>query len=149
MWEKKSLERGFRCSPWLELTTRDRVLYTLQIKIREVNLLFFFFNIELLSIECILDIPFRITYHWLAFLQRKILFKITKFRNYSKIFRKLNIKEKNARILLFSYNFDKLEYCLKKIEIYFALNDDIYQLFSHLCLLFINASLLPSIDTNN
>lgn len=59
------------------------------------------------------------------------------------------IKKKNARILLFSYNFDKLQYCLKKIEIYFALNDDIYQLFSHLCLLFINASLLPSIDTNN
>lgn len=39
-------------------------IYTLQIKIREVNLLLlFFFNIELLSIECILDIPFRITYH--------------------------------------------------------------------------------------
>lgn len=43
--------------------TRSCTIYSIQIKIREVNLLLFFFNIELLSIECILDIPFRIIYH--------------------------------------------------------------------------------------
>lgn len=61
MRKKEPGKRISMLSARLELTTRDRIFYKVK-KIREF-IIIFFFNIELLSIEYILDIPFRITYH--------------------------------------------------------------------------------------